>query len=114
VVRSISPAADPATHRVEVRADLAPAAGARSGLFARLLVPRSGSPALSVPAEAVVRRGGLRGVFVVEDGRARLRWIAAGAERGAAVEVRAGVTAGERVVLDAGGLADGARVEPRP
>jgi RND family efflux transporter MFP subunit len=113
-VRSVAPAADPATHRVEVRADLAPAAGLRSGLFARLLVPRPGAPALVVPAAAVVRRGGLTGIFVVEDGRARLRWIAAGAARDGAVELRAGATAGERVVLDPADLADGARVEPRP
>jgi RND family efflux transporter MFP subunit len=87
VVRSIAPAADPVTHRVEVRADLAPARGVRSGLA---------------------------GVFVVDGGRARLRWIALGAAHGETFEVRAGVEEGERVILDPGPLMDGARVEPRP
>lgn len=112
MVRSISPAADPATHRVEVRADLALAPGLRSGLFARLLVPRQGAPALTVPSSAIVHRGGLTGIFVVSEGRARLRWVAAGATRDGATELRAGADAGERVVLDPAGLVDGAPVEP--
>jgi membrane fusion protein, multidrug efflux system len=115
VVRSVSEAGDPATHRVQVRADLPAADGTRSGLFARLHLPdRAVAPTntsrLSVPAGALVRRGGLTGVFVVADGRARLRWIAASpAERGA-IEVRAGLERGERVVRDPAGLTDGTPV----
>ena len=52
-----------------------------------------------MPATALFERGGLTGLFVVRDGKARLRWVAAGARDGGAVEVRAGVEAGERVVL---------------
>jgi hypothetical protein len=48
---------------------------------------------------------------VVRDGRARLRWVAAGARDGDSVETRAGVEPGERVVLEPAGLVDGARVE---
>ena len=44
----------------------------------------------------------------MSDGKARLRWVAAGARDGDRVEIRAGVEAGERVVLDPAGLADGA------
>ncbi|HET7294728.1 MAG TPA: efflux RND transporter periplasmic adaptor subunit [Vicinamibacteria bacterium] len=107
-VTALSPAADPATHRFEIRADLPRAAGLRSGLFARLHLPASdGSARLTVPAQAVLARGGLSGVFVVEGGRARLRWIAVGATSGARTEVRAGLEAGERVALDPGVLRDG-------
>jgi RND family efflux transporter MFP subunit len=113
-VRSISPAADPATHRVDVRADLAPGPGLRSGLFARLLVPRPGDAVLTVPSAAIVQRGGLTGVFVVSEDRARLRWVAVGESRAGATELRAGAAAGERVVLDPAGLVDGARVEAAP
>jgi RND family efflux transporter MFP subunit len=110
-VRSISPAGDPATHRFELRADLPPEAGLRSGVFARLAVPSPVSAArLVVPAGSVFFRGGLTGVYVVSDGRARLRWIAAGAAAPEGVEVRAGVTAGERVALDPSGLEDEASV----
>jgi RND family efflux transporter MFP subunit len=111
-VRSVSPAADPATHRFELRADVSPAPGLRSGVFARLLVPEPGAQArLTAPAAALVRRGGLTGLFVVSDGHARLRWVALGDQTDAEVEVRAGVDAGERVVLEPADLADGQAVE---
>ncbi|HET9317574.1 MAG TPA: efflux RND transporter periplasmic adaptor subunit, partial [Vicinamibacteria bacterium] len=110
-VLSVSAAGDPATHRFEVRASLPERQGLRSGLFARLLVPMASTDArLSVPAAALVRRGGLAGVFVVADARARLRWVAVGAPRGERIEVRAGVGAGEEVVIDPGVLEDGALV----
>jgi membrane fusion protein, multidrug efflux system len=118
-VRAIAQAGDPATHRFEVRADLPRSAGLRSGLFARLLAPAAEGPAtISVPASAVFARGGLTGVFVVADGVARLRWVAAGVPAGGLVEIRAGLEAGERVALDPAGLADGipvvnAAAEPR-
>ena len=108
-VSAIAPAGDPTTHRVELKADLPAAAGLRAGLFARLLVPGVvAEPTLLVPAAAVFERGGLSGVFVAAEGKARLRWIAAGARAGERLEVRAGLEAGEQVVLDPGDLADGA------
>jgi RND family efflux transporter MFP subunit len=107
-VTAVAPSGDPTTHRFEVKADLPDAASLRSGLFARLLVPGlAAEPRLHVPAAALFERGGLTGLFVVTDGRARLRWVAAGARDGDTVEIRAGVEAGERVVLDPSGLVDG-------
>jgi RND family efflux transporter MFP subunit len=114
-VQSVSRAGDPTTHRFQVRADLPAAPGLRSGLFARLVAPSPvSSPRLTVPASAVFRRGGLSGVFVVAEGKARLRWIAAGASAEGRTEVRAGLEAGERVALEPDRLADGARVAERP
>jgi hypothetical protein len=111
VVRSIAPAGDPTTHRFEVRADLPSAAGVRSGLFARLVLPAAGAePRLLVPSKAVLARGGLFGVFVVAEGKAHLRWVAAGTTSEGQTEVRAGLEAGERVALDPSGLHDGAPV----
>lgn len=111
VVRVVSSAGDPTTYRFEVRADLPATSGLRSGLFARLVLPQaSGEPRLMVPKAAVFRRGGLEGVFVVTDGRARLRWVAPGETTGELVHIRAGVTAGERVALDHAALSDGAAV----
>jgi RND family efflux transporter MFP subunit len=110
-VTAIAPAGDPTTHRFELKAEIPGAPGLRAGLFARLLVPGVTSEAkLTVPAAAVFERGGLTGVFVVVDGRARLRWIAAGAREGDAVEARAGLEAGERVVLNPTDLGDGVPV----
>jgi RND family efflux transporter MFP subunit len=110
-ISAVAPAGDPTTHRFEVKADLPAATGLRAGLFARLLVPGvAADTKLTVPAEALFERGGLTGVYVVSDGRARLRWVAAGARDGHAAEIRAGLEAGERVVLGPAGLADGAPV----
>ncbi|MEX0878138.1 MAG: efflux RND transporter periplasmic adaptor subunit [Thermoanaerobaculia bacterium] len=113
-VKALSPAADPLTHRFLLRADLPEDGRLRSGLFARaeLLASESAGRRLTVPQEALVERGGLTGVFVVEQGRARLRWIAIGAETLESVEVRAGLHAGETVVLAPASLQDGALVEP--
>jgi len=106
-VTAVAPAGDPTTHRFELKADLPRAEGLRAGLFARLLVPGvAKEPRLSVPAAAVFERGGLTGLFVVSEGRARLRWVAPGARDGDTIEIRAGVAEGERVVLDPGDLVD--------
>jgi membrane fusion protein, multidrug efflux system len=122
-IRAVAPSGDAATHRTQVRADLPERAGVRSGMFARLrLAPvpaveraATGAPAeearLVVPESALVRRGGLAGVFVVSEGRARLRWIAVGEPEDGTVEVRAGLRDGERVVTDPSGLVDGAAVQ---
>ncbi len=110
-IRSVSPAGDPTTHRFEVEADLPATPGLRSGLFARLVLP---SPAdslrITVPSQTLFRRGGLTGVFVIADGKARLRWVAPGHTTEARTEIRAGLSAGERVALDPTGLSDGTPV----
>jgi RND family efflux transporter MFP subunit len=116
-IRSLSPAADPATHRFLVKADLPRSPGLRSGLFARLVLPaaeaRDAAP-LAVPASAVFSRGGLTGVFVVKDGTARLRWVAVGGTSAGRTEIRAGLDAGERIATDPSGLQDGTpAAEPR-
>ena len=111
-VTAIAPSGDPTTHRFELKADLPASSGLRAGLFARLLVPGMAADSrLTVPAAALFERGGLSGLFVVSEGRARLRWVAAGSRDGDIVEVRAGVEPGERVVLEPAGLADGAPVK---
>jgi RND family efflux transporter MFP subunit len=114
LVRVVVRSADPATHRFEIRADLPQAPGLRAGLFARLSLPSAASEErLLVATRALFRRGGLSGVFVVKESRARLRWVAAGAPEGDLTEIRAGLEAGERVALDPGPLTDGAAVQER-
>jgi RND family efflux transporter MFP subunit len=64
-----------------------------------------------VPQAAVREEGGRPIVFVVQDASARRRAVTLGAERGADVEILAGVNAGERVVVGAAPtLHDGERV----
>lgn len=113
-VTAVAPSGDATTHRFELKADLPEASGLRAGLFARLLIPGvTADPRVTVPAAAVFERGGLTGLFVVRDGKAHLRWVAAGARDGDTVEIRAGVEPGERVVLEPSGLVDGTSVNER-
>jgi RND family efflux transporter MFP subunit len=111
----VSPAGDPASRRFLVKADLPGDARARAGSFGRLRLPRGGEAAVPiVPKAALFERGALTGVFVVEEGRARLRWISVGEDAGDAAIVRAGLAAGEEVILDPPPLADGAPVTAAP
>lgn len=112
-VSILGPAGDPASRRSLVKSDLPAGTDARAGSFARLRLPRGDEePQALLPAAAVFERGALTGVYVVEDGRARLRWISPGETVGEAVLVRAGVAPGEEVILDPPALRDGAPVHP--
>jgi RND family efflux transporter MFP subunit len=112
IVSVINPSGDPSSRRFLIKCDLPAAVAARSGSFARLELPAAAGEAAPVwaPRAALVERGGLTGLFVVRDGVARLRWIDPGVEREEGVVVRAGLAAGEEVILDPGGLTDGAPV----
>ena len=112
----ILPSADPRSRTFTVRAVLDNADGAlRSGMFARLRLPGAEESRVAVAEGAVVRRGPLTGVFVVDEGGiARLRWITTGETREGRVEVLTGLSEGERVVTaPPASLEDGRRVEVR-
>lgn len=111
VIHTLAPSADPSTHRFTLRADIRGGDGVRAGLFARIAVPVPATERrILVPSGAVIRRGGLTGVYVIREGRAWLRWIAPGDTFGDALEARAGLEASERVALEPSRLHDGAAV----
>ena len=113
-VSEIVPAVDAASRAYIVKIDLPSLANLRSGMFGRAWFPMGAHKVLTVPAAAVVERGQLQSVFVVEDGSARNRLITAGKRGPDAVEVLSGLSEGEKVASPiAPGLADGARVEVR-
>ena len=100
-----------AAHTVTVKIAMPESPALRTGMFARVAFPGAPRRALAVPPDAVVQRGQLDAVFVVEDGRARYRVIEAGQRGRDAVEVRAGLLRGERVVRPVPvSLVDGAPV----
>jgi multidrug efflux pump subunit AcrA (membrane-fusion protein) len=79
-----------------------------------LKIPRQ-SPALIVPASAIIFNQNGMQVGVVENGVAHLRKIAITADYGTEVEVNAGVNNGDRVVLQPPvDLSDGNRVQVIP
>jgi RND family efflux transporter MFP subunit len=79
-----------------------------------LKVPRK-TPSFIVPAEAIIfNRSGLQAA-VVKAGKAEIRNVRVTRDLGTRVQVDAGVSAGERVILNPPvTLIDGAKVQPRP
>ncbi len=53
-----------------------------------------------VPQEAVLVRGGRKLVFVVEDGRAKWRYVTTGLENERYVEILEGAKEGESVIVE--------------
>ena len=125
--RTSLPAADPVSQTVEWRLDLAPAdaAGLVPGQQVQVRFVASQAQRLTVPAQAVFRRGEMTAVYVAREGEPKpgagafvLRALRLGASHGAAGhEVLSGLSGNERVALDpvrAGlnGARVGATVQP--
>lgn len=100
----VLPTADALSHAVTVRLYLADAQAGLvvPGTFARAHFVTGKTNRLVLPSEAVLRRGELTGVYVLDaKGQARLRQLRLGeVVAGGGIEVLAGLQAGERVALD--------------
>ena len=98
------------TFRVEAAFDGTPA-GVVPGAYGRLEVERTGEGPRWVPADAIVDRGQLTGVYAVEADTLRLRWVRLGQRRDDAVELLSGPVGLSGVVRrPAAELFDGRRV----
>ena len=113
-VSEIVPSVDSASRTYIVKLDLPATPQLRTGMFGRAIFPLGMQKVVAVPLAALMERGQLQSVFVVEDGVAHTRLVTTGRRTGDAVEVLSGLNAGEKVVLPLPvGLQDGARVEVR-
>jgi membrane fusion protein, multidrug efflux system len=112
-VVQIVPAADAASRTFLVKIDLPTDTRLRSGLFGRAQVSRGERQAMLIPRSAVVERGQLQGIYVLDQNKvASLRYITLGKPSGAEVEVLAGLQDGERLVAKPGALdLNGKRIE---
>lgn len=114
-VAEIVPAADPGSRTFVVKVALPAACACRSGEYDKAGFPVGEKKALTVARSAVVERGQLEGVYVVNaQGAAEYRLVTIGKTTGDRCEILSGLSEGERVAtsrLDQ--LSDGARVEPR-
>ncbi|MBZ5686343.1 MAG: efflux RND transporter periplasmic adaptor subunit [Acidobacteriia bacterium] len=100
-VVEIVPAADPASHSFVVKVELPSDPSLRSGLFGRAQFARGERSALLIPRTAVVERGQLQGIYVLDQNKvAGLRYITLGRPSAGQVEVLAGLQAGETLVAD--------------
>jgi multidrug efflux pump subunit AcrA (membrane-fusion protein) len=112
-VREIAPAADPASRSHIVKIELPAHPSIRSGSYGKAFFATGQKQAITVPIRAVIERGQLASVLVVdESGVARLRLVKTGDAYGDRVEVLSGLNEGERIVVDRTDVvSDGSRVE---
>lgn len=98
-VQRVVASADPVTRSYPVTIALPETAGLLPGMFGRADFVVGVTAVPLVPASALVERGGLQGVFVVDDaGTARFRWLRLGRAWPDRVEATAGLVPGERIV----------------
>jgi RND family efflux transporter MFP subunit len=95
-------AVDPATHSVEVRAELPAGSRLQPGQFVRVLLPMKAATAqMLIPARAVLQRSEVTAVYVIDAaGAPHLRQVRLGPVAGDDVAVLAGLAAGELIALD--------------
>lgn len=108
VVRETAPVMDPASRSLELRLSLRRAdPRLKAGMFSVVKIVTQDKPsAVTVPAEALVKRFGETFVFVAEEDpakpgsyRARRRVVEPGILSDGALEIRAGLAAGEELVV---------------
>ncbi len=102
-VVQIVPAADPASRSFVVKVELPGNSALRSGLFGHARFPKGQRQSLVVPTQAVVTRGQLQAVYVVDSGNiASLRYVTIGSQAGNNQEVLSGLNQGDRLVAAPG------------
>jgi len=107
-VLTVYPQIDAAMRTVKVRIAVANKSGAlRIGQYAEVRIESSGSSMLAIPASAVVDDGSRQIVFVAQQrGLFEPRELTLGARSGEMVEVKSGLTEGERIVTSGNFLID--------
>ncbi|MBE0503832.1 MAG: efflux RND transporter periplasmic adaptor subunit [Desulfuromonadales bacterium] len=111
-VSEVQPVSDPATRSFGVKLSLPADATLTPGLFVRAHRPAAIGSALLVPMSALIQRGQLTGVYVVEANILHFRLVTTGAQLGDQVEILSGLSAGETIVSgDVQRARSGARVE---
>ncbi|GAM09715.1 multidrug resistance protein MdtA [Geobacter sp. OR-1] len=111
-VAEVVPVVDPASRTFTAKIAVS-GNGLRSGIYGRAYFPLGKTGGMLVPKMAVLERGTLTSVWVVDSGNiARMRLVKPGRAIGDKVEILSGLSAGERVVV-AGTekVTDGAKVE---
>jgi membrane fusion protein, multidrug efflux system len=111
-ITEIGATSDPATRTLLVKVDLPENPAMRSGQYSRIYLPGSETQRLTVPTSALIRRGQLEYLFVVQEDRARLRLVRAGRPESERTEILAGLAEEDIVVAEIpANLRDGQPVE---
>ena len=114
-VSEISPVADPVSRTFNVKLDLPPTEGLRTGQFGRVSVPVAEVQLLLVPQTAVLKRGQMELIFIAKDCKAALRLVKTGKTLDDRIEVLSGLEEGEQIIIsDTTQLTDGQPVTLQP
>lgn len=92
-------AADPATRTHTVKLSLPDVNDINSGTFARVSFKKGERNTMMLPESAIIKRAGIDGVFVIEDGKAYFHMVRLGAKLDKMVEVQSGLFVGDKVVV---------------
>jgi len=114
-VAEVAPAADPATRTFLIKVDMPRDCVCISGQYGKVEFPLGEAKRLTVPLIALIERGELESVLVVNaQGIAEVRLVKSGKRFGDRVEILSGLTDGDRIVAaDTDRVTDGVRVEAR-
>jgi RND family efflux transporter MFP subunit len=101
-VARVVPVGDPITRRYKVKIALPNETGLLSGMFGRVHFVLKTRDSPVIPRDALIKRGGLQGVFVIDEkNKAYFRWLQLGINNAENIEVRAGLLGGERIITAA-------------
>lgn len=100
-VRGIVPSGDDVTRRYEINVILPKDPRLVPGMFGRADITLGAREVTAIPRTALVRRGGLDGVFVLDGAITRFRWLRIGREFGDSIEVVSGLSEGEQILATA-------------
>lgn len=118
VIQQIVPSADPTSRSFLVKIPMPRSDRLISGMFGRIALPRGSQPGLFIPKSALIQRGQLQGVYVVDASAqtpiAVLRWIKLGKTTPDQVEVLSGLSEGDRLITtNLSQLSDGQAITPQ-
>jgi len=99
---AVSQAGDPMSRQFSIEAvidDPEISNNLKVGMFAQIGVKTGQAESLTIPTDAIVRRGQLTGIYTISDNnRAVLRWVRLGETLGDSVEILTGLKPGEQYV----------------
>ncbi|HEY9641449.1 MAG TPA: efflux RND transporter periplasmic adaptor subunit [Coleofasciculaceae cyanobacterium] len=103
-IGQIVPTADPNSRSFLIKIPLRSSNQLISGMFGRIALPSDGQQqTILIPANALIQRGQLQGVYVVDTSAthptAILRWVKTGQIQNGKVEIVSGLTTGDRIII---------------
>ncbi len=116
-IQQIVPAADPNSRSFLIKIPVNGSGKLISGMFGRIALSKGMQNGISIPSSALIQRGQLQGVYVVEINATKqsiavLRGVKTGKTQNGQVEITSGLMTGDRVITsDISQLSDGVVVE---